>query len=220
MKRRQFLVLSAASIGGVLVYSLDRTAFLVAAEDRAIRIPLRFFTQDEAMIVAAASARIFPSDDSGPGAKEAGVVIYIDRQLAGPYGRDRHRYKQAPFDDGVREQGYQGEANPQQVYRAALKDLTGFDRLSAPQQDEVLTKIEDTYFFRLLHRHTIEGMFCDPIHGGNVDMIGWQLIGFPGPRMSNLKDVDQHFGEAFRPKPTSLQRIFKDTKFHPSEDEI
>ena len=219
MKRRQFLVLSVASIGGVLVYSLDRTALRLSAEDRAIRIPLRFFTQDEAMIVVAASSRIFPSDDSGPGAKEAGVVIYIDRQLAGPYGRDRHRYKQAPFEEGVREQGYQLEANPQQVYRAALKDLTGFDRLSPGEQDAALTKIEDTYFFGLLHRHTIEGMFCDPIHGGNVDMIGWQLIGYPGPRMSNAKDVDQHFGEAFRPKPTSLQEIFKDTKFQPSEDE-
>ena len=219
MQRRQFLVLSAASVGGALVYSLDRTAFRLTAEDRAIRIPLRFFTQDEAMIVAAASARIFPTDDSGPGAREAGVVIYIDRQLAGPYGRDRHRYTHGPFEEGVPEQGYQREANPQQVYRAALKNLVGFDRLSPAEQDQALTKIEDTDFFKLLHRHTIEGMFCDPIHGGNADMIGWQLIGYPGPRMTNLKDVDQHFGEAFRPKPAGLQDIFKDTKLHPSEDE-
>jgi len=219
MKRRQFLVLSAASIGGVLVYSLDRTAFRLTAEDRPIRIPLRFFTQDEAMIVAAASARIFPSDDSGPGAGEAGVVIYIDRQLAGPYGRDHHRYTHGPFAEGVPEQGYQGEANPQQIYRGALKNLVGFDQLSPAEQDQALTKIEDSAFFKLLRRHTIEGMFCDPIHGGNVDMIGWQLIGYPGPRMSNLKDVDQHFGETFRPKPASLQDIFKETKFYPSEDE-
>jgi len=219
MKRRQFLVLSAASIGGVLVYSLDRTAFRLTAEDRAIRIPLRFFTQDEAMIVAAASARIFPSDDSGPGAREAGVVIYIDRQLAGPYGCDHHRYTNGPFAEGVPEQGYQDEANPQQVYRGALNNLVGLDRLSPAEQDQALTKIEGSDFFKLLRRHTIEGMFCDPIHGGNADMIGWQLIGYPGPRMSNAKDVDQHFGEAFRPKPASLQDIFKDTKFYPSEDE-
>jgi gluconate 2-dehydrogenase gamma chain len=221
MQRRHFLVLSAASIGGVLVYSLDRRAFRLAAEDRTLRIPLRFFTQDEAVIVAAAAARIFPSDDSGPGAREAGVVIYIDRQLAGPYGRDRHRYTHGPFEEGVPEQGYQREANPQQVYRAALKDLAGFDRLSTAEQDQALTKIEDTDFFKLLRAHTIEGMFSDPVHGGNAGMIGWQLIGYPGPRMNNAKDVDKHFGEAFRPKPASLQDIFsKDTKFHPSEDEI
>jgi gluconate 2-dehydrogenase gamma chain len=101
----------------------------------------------------------------------------------------------------------------------ALKNLVGFDRLGSAEQDQALSKIEDTDFFGLLRRHTIEGMFCDPIHGGNADMIGWQLIGYPGPRMSNAKDVDQHFGEAFRPKPAGLQNIFKDSKLNPSEDE-
>jgi gluconate 2-dehydrogenase gamma chain len=221
MRRRQFLVLSAASIGGVLVYSFDRRAFRLAAEDRAVRIPLRFFTQDEAWIVAAASSRIFPSDESDPGAREAGVVVYIDRQLAGPYGRDRYRYTLGPFEEGVPEQGYQGEANPRQTYRDALKGLAGFERLTATEQDQALTKIEATHFFHLLRTHTIEGMFCDPIHGGNAGMIGWQPIGYPGPRMSNLQDVDQHFGEAFRPKAVNLQdTIGKDSKLHPSEDEI
>ena len=45
------------------------------------------------------------------------------------------------------------------------------------------------------------------MHGGNVDMIGWQLVGFPGPRMSNFEDVDQHYGEAFRPQPVSLEQV-------------
>src|ERR1700736_1162975 len=101
MKRREFLILSAASIGGVLVYSFDRKATRASVEDHAIRIPLRFFTQAEALAVAALASRIFPSDDSGPGAREAGVVVYIDRQLAGPYGRDRHRYTQGPFQGGA-----------------------------------------------------------------------------------------------------------------------
>jgi gluconate 2-dehydrogenase gamma chain len=220
MRRRQFLILSAASIGGVLVYSLDRRPFRLSAEEHSLRIPLRFLTQDEAMVVAAAASRIFPSDESGPGAREAGVVIYIDRQLAGPYGRDRYRYTNGPFEEGTPEQGYQGEGNPQQIYRAALKDMTGFESLSAAEQDQALSKIENSRFFSLLRAHTIEGMFCDPIHGGNANMIGWQLIGYPGPRMNNSKDVNQHFGEAFRPKPASLQDIFgKDTKFHPGEDE-
>jgi gluconate 2-dehydrogenase gamma chain len=189
-------------------------------DDQTIHIPLRFFTQDEAMIVAAATARIFPSDASGPGASEAGVVVYIDRQLAGPYGGDRYRYTKGPFLQGVPEQGYQGELNPRQIYRAALKELAGFDHLSAAEQDESLRKIEESVFFKLLRAHTIEGMFCDPIHGGNANMIGWQLIGYPGPRMSNAKDVDQHFGEAFRPKPASLLEVFgTDPKFHPIEDE-
>jgi gluconate 2-dehydrogenase gamma chain len=220
MQRRQFLVLSAASIGGVLVYSLDRRALLLAAqENKSIRIPLRFFSRSEALTVAAATSRIFPSDDAGPGAREAGVVIYIDRQLAGPWGRDLRRYTQEPFDeDFPSELGYQGKATPQEIYRSSLKDLKGFDRLSPAEQDAKLTQIEDSLFFEMLRRNAIEGMFCDPLHGGNVDMVGWQLIGFPGPRMSNYDDIDKHFGEAFRPKPMSLRQS-TGSEPHPLEDE-
>jgi gluconate 2-dehydrogenase gamma chain len=222
MRRRQFLILSAASIGGVLVYSLDRRASRVFAQEKTtqtLKIPLRFFTEEEALIVAAAAARIFPSDDSGVGAKEAGVVIYIDRQLAGPYGRDRYRYTQGPFDENAaREFGYQGKATPSEAYREGLKGLKGFDRLSPEEQDKKLQQIENTHLFALLRQNTIEGMFSDPVHGGNIDMVGWQLVGFPGPRMSNLAEVDKHFGEAFRPKAISLEQSIG-RKVRPSEDE-
>jgi len=219
MRRREFLTLSAASIGGVLVYSLDREAFRPSAQtNRSVRIPLRFFNQSEALIVAAAASRIFPSDEAGPGAQEAGVVVYIDRQLAGPWGRDRYRYTQRPFEENAQaEFGYQGKATPQQIYRQGLKSLKGFDRLSAGEQDDTLKQIETTLFFSLLRQNTIEGMFCDPMHGGNIDMVGWQLIGFPGPRMSNYDDVDKHFGEAFRPKPAGLRQVTR-SKVRPSEN--
>jgi gluconate 2-dehydrogenase gamma chain len=217
MRRREFLTLSAASIGGALVYSLDRRAFRLSAEDKPVRIPLRFFTEEQALVVAAAASRIFPTDDSGPGAREAGVVIYIDRQLAGPYGRDRYRYTQGPFEDGPPELGYQGSATPRQIYNEGLKGLAAFDRLKPAEQDAALKKIEATLFFSFLRTHTIEGMFCDPMHGGNVDMVGWQLIGFPGPRMSNYRDIDKHFGEAFRPAPASVRETM-DPDITPSED--
>jgi gluconate 2-dehydrogenase gamma chain len=219
MRRREFLTLSVASIGGVLVYSLDRRVSRLSAQvGQSIRIPLRFFSQSEALIVAAATSRIFPSDEAGPGAREAGVAVYIDRQLAGPWGRDAHRYTQEPFEENAPpEFGYQGKATPQQIYRQGLRDLAGFDRLEPAEQDEKLKQIETTQFFSLLKQNTIEGMFSDPIHGGNADMIGWQLIGFPGPRMSNYDDVDKHFGEAFRPKPVSLREA-TGRKVRPSED--
>jgi len=210
MQRRQFLVLSAASIGGVVVYSLDRRVSRLFAQEKStqtLKIPLRFFTEEEALVVAAAASRIFPSDDSGPGAKEAGVVIYIDRQLAGPYGRDRFRYTEGPFDENApREFGYQGKATPSETYREGLRALKGFDRLSPEEQDKKLQQIENTHLFALLRQNTIEGMFSDPVHGGNADMVGWQLVGFPGPRMSNYDELTKHFGEAFRPKPISLEQ--------------
>src|SRR5580704_8145498 len=220
MRRREFLTLSAASIGGVLVYSFDREVFRLSAQaNKAFRIPLRFFSQAEALVVAAATSRIFPSDEAGPGAREAGVAVYIDRQLAGPWGRDRHRYTQGPFEENApTEFGYQGKATPQEVYRQGLKGLQGFNHLPPSEQDQKLKQIETTLFFSLLRRNTIEGMFCDPMHGGNVEMVGWQLIGFPGPRMSNYEDVDKHFGEAFHPKPASLSELSR-RKVIPSEDQ-
>lgn len=217
MRRRHFLTISAASLGGLLTYSLDGKITRLAAQDKPLRIPLRFFTETEALIVSAAAARIFPTDDSGPGAREAGVVIYIDRQLAGPYGRDRHRYTHPPFDGAPPEFGYQGQGAPREIYREGLKNLSGFHLLSAEEQDAALHRIESTHFFHLLRRNTIEGLFSDPLHGGNAGMIGWQLLGFPGPRMNNAADIEKHYGEPFRPKPASLAEV-TGAKIRPSED--
>jgi gluconate 2-dehydrogenase gamma chain len=194
MRRRHFITLSASFIGSAIAGSR-------------VRFPLRFFTEQEAAIIQAATARIFPSDESGPGAEEAGVVIYIDRQLAGPYGRDRYRYTQPPFERGVVEQGYQGAANPRQIYRGSLRVLAGFEKLKPAEQDAKLRTLDGTHFFMLLRRHTIEGMFCDPMHGGNAGLVGWKMIGFPGPYMSWYADIDQHPGTEFRPEPKSLNDV-------------
>ena len=218
MRRRQLLTLSAASIGGALVYTLDRSPTRVSAQSGRIQVPLRFFTEEEALDCAAAAARIFPADEAGPGANEAGVVIYIDRQLAGPYGKDRYRYAKGPFEDGVPELGYQGKLTPRQMYREGLKGIAGLARLGEAEQDARLRAIETTAFFTLLRTHTIEGMFCDPMHGGNAGMIGWQLIGFPGPRMSYRDEVETYHGREFRPKPVSLEQTMG-RKVKPSEDE-
>jgi gluconate 2-dehydrogenase gamma chain len=206
-----------------MVYSLDWQLTRLSVQTKLpqrLRVPLRFFMQSEALAVAAAASRIFPTDESGPGANEAGVVIYIDRQLAGPWGRDRYRYTKPPFDQDVApEFGYQGQATPREIYREGLRALEAFDELLPADQDQKLRDIENTRFFNLLRRNTIEGMFSDPLHGGNADMVGWKLIGFPGPQMSWRRDIDKHFGEAFRPAPVSLSQMFPGRKLRCSEDE-
>ncbi len=206
MKRREFIFVPAKTLGGVWLYSVaEKSSFGTQA---AVKMPLRFFTAVEARVIQAASARIFPSDDSGPGATEAGVVVYIDRQLASPYGRDEHRYTKGPWIESIPEHGYQGKETPQEIYRAGIKRL-GYDfaDLSPAQQDQRLESIEETHFFQLLHGHTIEGMFCDPLHGGNAGLIGWRLIGFPGPVMSYRDEIDKYYGRAYRPAPKSLEQI-------------
>jgi gluconate 2-dehydrogenase gamma chain len=219
MKRREFLTIPAGALGGTLLYTLAREPLRLEAQDGAVKVPLRFFTAAEARVISAACERIFPSDASGPGAKEAGVVIYIDRQLAGPYGADKYRYTKGPFVDSVAEHGYQGKENPRETYKIGLAALgTGFPDLATEAQIQKLQSMEQTRFFQLLRAHTIEGMFSDPMHGGNAGLIGWQLIGYPGPRMSYKADVDQHFGTEWRLKPEGLEQIMH-RKGSPWEDE-
>ena len=79
MKRREFLTLPAAAIGGTLLYTLAGEPMRIQAQSGTVKVPLRFFTAEEAKVITTACARIFPSDASGPGATEANVVIYIDR---------------------------------------------------------------------------------------------------------------------------------------------
>jgi gluconate 2-dehydrogenase gamma chain len=219
MKRRQFIELSAQSIGGLLIYSLAGEPILLNGQEGTIKVPLRFFTEQEAKVIIAACERIFPADESGPGATQANAMVYIDRQLAGPYGTDKYRYTQPPFVESIPEHGYQGKANPQETYREGIKQLgTGFAELDGAKQDEALKKIEKTRFFQLLRQHTIEGMFCDPMHGGNAGLIGWQLIGYPGPQMSYRNQIGKYNGTAYRPKPQSLEQILR-RPVKPWEDE-
>jgi gluconate 2-dehydrogenase gamma chain len=207
MRRREFITLPAKSLGGLLLYSMAGVPIRLSNQGT-VRLPLRFFTGDEARMIAAACERIFPSDENGPGAKEAGVIIYIDRQLAGPYGRDRYRYTKGPFIDSVPEHGYQGKANPQDIYREGVRMLgDGFADLEGAKQDERLRAIERTAFFQMLRTHTIEGMFSDPMHGGNVGLIGWQLIGYPGPLMSYHDEISKYDGQPLRRKPMTLEQI-------------
>lgn len=209
MKRREFIVLPAQSLGGVLLYTLAGEASRLQAQAKSgeIKVPLRFLTAAEARVIQAAAERIFPSDATGPGATEAGVVIYIDRQLAGPYGRDKYRYTKGPFVESVPEHGYQGKESPREVYRAGIRSLGNFSELKPAEQDQKLKSIQTTNFFRLLRQHTLEGMFSDPMHGGNNGLVGWQLIGYPGPLMSYRDQIDKSYGEAFRRKPVSLAQV-------------
>src|ERR1700691_6486448 len=148
MKRREFILIPAKALGGLVLYSLVGELISAPAED-GVKVPLRFFTAAEAQGIQAASERIFPTDDSGPGATEAGVVIYIDRQLAGPYGKDKYRYTKGPWIQSIPEHGYQGKETPQEIYRAGIKLLRDdFAGLSAEQQDLHLEKIQETYFFQ------------------------------------------------------------------------
>lgn len=230
------LAVKLATAFGTLTWLLDRSAlaetirgklpWAADQSDRPDRIDdrpgYRFFTPAEAAFIEAAVARLIPSDSMGPGAIEAGVPRFIDRQLAGPYGAGDHFYLQPPFPKGLPTQGWQMQS-PAEVYRTAI---TATDRWSAATygrpfaaldpatQDEVLKALEDgkadlgegptaKNFFAALLQNTIEGYFSDPIYGGNRDMGAWRMIGFPGARY-NLTPWVLRYNQPYTLPPVGL----------------
>jgi gluconate 2-dehydrogenase gamma chain len=150
-----------------------------------------FFNPGEAAFVEAAVARLIPRDELGPGALEAGVPAYIDRELAGAWGAGERLYRNGPWRQGTPSQGYQLPFTPAELFRNALRGVDpGFAKMPPQRQDEYLEALEkekhdlggvpSDVFFEALLTATIEGFFSDPVYGGNRDMAGWKLIGFPG----------------------------------------
>ncbi len=172
-----------------------------------------YFTAAEAAFIVAAVGRLIPNDAVGPGAVEAGVPFFLDRQLAGKFGRGDHYYLVGPWAKGTPEQGYQSRFSPAQLYRAAIAAIenyvgtsyqgANFGELVAADQDGVLKGLESgtikldggvdsKTFFAMLLQNTKEGYFSDPIYGGNKDMAAWKMIGFPGAHYDYKSWVSRH----------------------------
>ena len=185
--------------------------------------PWKFFNTDEAKAIEALVDRIIPPDPKTPGGKDAGCAVYIDAQLAGPYGSARGLYMRPPFQDGTPQQGNQSPLTPAQRYRQSLAALDkycrdafagkGFAELSDDQKDKIVGAMEKgplklegasaTAFFELLVKNTQEGFLADPIYGGNRDMVGWKMLGFPGARY-DYRDWLDHHNERYPLPPVSI----------------
>jgi gluconate 2-dehydrogenase gamma chain len=174
--------------------------------------PWLFFTAEEASSVEALVDRLIPPDEKTPGGKDAGCVVFIDRQLAGAFGRASGLYMQPPFAAGTPEQGEQSPLTPATRYRLSLAALDRLSRgrfagkrfaeIAPSQQDTLIAGLEsgevqlDTVdgraFFEILLQNTKEGFFADPVYGGNRDMAGWKMIGFPGARYDYRDWIGRH----------------------------
>jgi gluconate 2-dehydrogenase gamma chain len=155
-----------------------------------------FFNQEDAATVSAFTERLMPSSPGKPGARDAGVLNYIDLALSGAYAdlQDFYRRGLAQLD----------------VYcRKAYQEP--FGRLDAARQDQVITALEAGKatgfkwpaaedFFNTVRVHTMEGMFADPVYGGNKDFAGWRLVGFPGAQ-AIFTPADMQARQAFTRAP-------------------
>ena len=180
-----------------------------------------FFNTEESAFIEAAVARLIPADEEWPGAREADVPNYMDKQLAGAWGAGERLYRSGPWHQGTPSQGYQLPFTPAELFHTALaainKELAGagtpFAKMSADRQDANLKKLEaggqdlggvpSEVFFAHLWELALEGFFSDPVYGGNRDMVSWRMIGFPGAYASYYDLVDQHGIKIDRP-PMSL----------------
>lgn len=184
-----------------------------------------YLTPPEVRFLAAAVERLIPTDELGPGAKDADVTVYIDRQLCSVWGSHGRNYRGGPWLEGTPEQGFQSRLTPREIYRAGIRETNLYCRekydklfefLAPAQQDEVLQALEQgsvelpslssKLFFELLWRNTEEGFFADPMYGGNRDKVGWKLLGFPGVSSSAYREhIDNP--ALYRAEPVSILDI-------------
>src|SRR5262245_57855267 len=208
--RRAFLVRTAVGAGAVAGAALvpEALAQTVPATPAAAAPPVMpvadhgahagatklgaFLNAEFSATVEAFTERLMPGAPGIAGARDCGVLNYIDLALAGAYSDLQDFYRR-------------GLAALDAYCRSAYGDA--FVKLSAAKQDEVIKGLEEgkatsfswpsaQAFFNTLRTHTIEGMFADPIYGGNKDFAGWRLVGFPGAHPA-YSPADMQSREAF-----------------------
>lgn len=165
--RRDFLGISGTAVGGA--WMAYHAPFIQAAAAYAwrafqLRAPFQVLTPVEAEELEAMAAGIFPTDET-PGAREAGVIHFIDRALA-TFAAGQITFIRAGLEQLAVK------------VAEAFPNSTRLSQLTASEQATTLKAIEQTPFFGLVRFLTVAGMFANPEHGGNRDGAGWKLLGF------------------------------------------
>lgn len=171
-----------------------------------------FLNLEEAAFVEALVDHMIPADDLSPKGTDIGINIFIDRALAGGWGKGERLYMQGPWKRGAPSQGYQLPLVPAQLYRAGIEGTNEhcrktygkpFESITAQQREEVLVALSTNKirfesglptgsFWGVLYQTVMQGMFADPIYGGNRDKAGWKMIGFPGVIAVHRENVEKY----------------------------
>ncbi len=233
--RRDFLkfvgVAGAATALPAETSAAEMPAASTASPSGGARPPLSvgyvFFNSNEATFVEAAVDTLIPSDTVGPGALELGVATFIDRQLAGSFGKGHRLYLEEPLADGTPQQGYQLSLTPSELMKAGIVDVDAyalrthknlFAGLTLSGRAAVLHDVEfgeadlatvpNATFFNLLLQLTVEGYFADPIYGGNKDKASWKMIGFPGAGVVFTDLIAPYRNRKNDVEPVEIQDLF------------
>jgi gluconate 2-dehydrogenase gamma chain len=183
-----------------------------------------FLNTDEAAFVETLVDHMVPADELTAKGTDIGINIFIDRALGGAWGKGDRLYMQGPWKPGVPSQGYQLPLTPAQLYRAGIEATNAyctktysksFDRLTEAQREEVLIGLSTAkitfdsglpvrVFWATLYQSVMEGMFSDPIYGGNRNKAGWKLIGFPGVIAVHREDIVKYRDKEFPNVPLGI----------------
>lgn len=168
-----------------------------------------FLQPSEALFVEALVTHMVPADELSPDGVALGIAVFIDRALAGSWGKGDRLYMQGPWRRGSPNQGYQLPLTPSELYRAGISQSNAyckatydktFDRLSPQEREAFLVALSQGRltlpgglptrpFFEVVYQTVMEGMFADPIYGGNRDKAAWRMIGFPGVMANNAQNI-------------------------------
>jgi gluconate 2-dehydrogenase gamma chain len=218
--RRSFLkgagaTLALAGVAGTPAPGLAQTASAAVAEEAAAT---------EALV-----EHMWPADQFGASGVELGIATFIDRQLAGAFGRGDRLYAQGPFRKGKAQHGYQLPLTPEAWYKAGIAALDAycgrargksFDRLAAAERETALQAVASgkanvpafdlsAWFNGLVYPLFTQGAFADPIYGGNRGKAAWKMIGYPGLPAVYNRDIVTFRGKR-HPKsdaPKSIQDL-------------
>lgn len=230
LDRRDFLrgavVGGAAAASGTASIATAETAQAETAAPAAApqAAGYTFLNLDEAAFVEALVDHMVPADEISPKGTDLGVNIYIDRALGGAWGKGDRLYMQGPWKLGAPSQGYQLPLTPAQLYRAGIEATNAhcrkaygksFDRIEAAQREEVLVGLSTAkitfddglpvrVFWTTLYQTVVEGMYSDPIYGGNRNKAGWAIIGFPGVIAVHRDHVETYRGKPFPANPLGI----------------
>jgi gluconate 2-dehydrogenase gamma chain len=180
-------------------------------------------TATEAAFLSAAYDTFIPADRLSPSGTDCGLVIFMDRQLAGAWGGGARLYRGGPFIQGKREQGYQLSLTPREFFAAGIKAANEWtrktygkdlDRLPPAEREAALKSMDEgkaefaeinaKQFFEMLYQSAMEGFFADPIYGGNRDKVSWRMVGYPGLPATYAGKALEYRGKKIVIEPQSI----------------
>ena len=228
--RRAFLKSAVAGSAAAAAVSLPRPAEAQGAPapgsqgSPAPANTYAYLNPDEAAFVEALVDHMVPADAYTPRGTDLGLNTYIDRALAGGWGKGDRLYMQGPWKQGVPGQGYQLPLTPAELYRTGIAAANAFcvktyaksfDKITESQREEFLLGLRAgkvvfengppaRVFFATMYQNVMEGMFADPIYGGNRNKAGWKMIGFPGVIAVHYQNVEKYRDKKYTVDPVGI----------------